>query len=708
MRQRAGVMLEAVFSALGIWGALGCVVTAFGWELPLAPLAVFCTLFALVTAVFRLDGKRYWAYMGCAAALLAFSWVGDAAVAAGMRELAYAVTKDYRVCYPQAPLLFSHGLTGPVPALSFLWWLAAALLLLSSLLRRWFWPQVLLTLPLLCLPLAVTRAPGALPLLALGVFWLTALCTARFRRRDPARAVVLQVYFGALSALFLILVGCLAGDAGAARPPWALHLQREVLSWGERLGGQLTATTENVPAAAAAPVRQNGRVDLSRQGPRSYTGRAMLELDTDYQGILYLRGTVSGAYTGSGWETPAETSEIQALYFPARTAAGDTWTATLTPRGDGTGVAYLPQYPWILEGAEMQGDRLALAVKTPYTVTFRPQAQRASLSLSGTLAEEEAAYAQNLAPWTDLPSGTEAALRAWAQEQGLETAGTPAQTAQRVADAVRAAAYYDLQTPRQPPEEDFALYFLTTARRGYCVHFATAATVLLRALGVPARYVQGYVLSSSGGVQMVPDSAAHAWVEYYVPGTGWLMLDATEGARAAVDGAVPAAAQSGENTLPQQTPAASGAAQQETPTVRFGTSGPEIQGAAAQSGLNGQTKQLLRELWRRFWAIPALLALAGLLELRRRWVLWRRKRPPQSRTRAVLKSWRRQELLCRGTPPPGPRARCLAEKAKFSNHGITEQELGEMLELEHQRARLCAAENGPLRRLADRWLLCLY
>lgn len=708
MRQRISAMTAAALSGLGVWGALGCVVTAFAWELSLAPLAFFCVLFALLTAAFSFCGKKYWLYIGCAALVLVFSWHWDTAVATGMEELAYAITKDYRVCYPQVPLLFSHGPSDPIPALSFLWWLAAALLVLSSVLRRWFWPQVLLTLPLLCLPLAVTRAPGALPLLALGVFWLTALCTAGSKRREPVRAAGLQLYFAVLSALFLVAVGGLAGEAGTARPPWALQLQQNVLSWGERWGGRLTETVQNVPAAVPVPVRQNGRVDLSRQGPRSYTGRTMLELETGYRGVLYLRGAVSGAYTGGGWETPAETSETEALYFSAEAADGDTWTAKLTPRGDGTGVAYLPQYPRLLEGARMQGDQLALAAGS-YAVTFRPGAEQRRVPLRGSLAEEEAAYAESLTPWTELPSETKAALRAWAQAQGLEAGGGPQQTAQRVADAVRTAAYYDLETPRQPAEEDFALYFLTTSRRGYCVHFATAATVLLRALGVPARYVQGYVLSSHGGVQMVPDSAAHAWTEYYVPGTGWLVLDATEGARAAAEGSVAAPApQSMANGPRQEMPASSSRAEPEPPTVRFGTSGPEVQGAAAQKGWSEQATRLVRGLWRRFWAVPAALALAGLLWLRRRWVLLLRKRPPKSRSRAVLKSWRRQELLCRGEAPPGPEARRLAERAKFSNHPITQQELAEMLELERRRARLCAAEDGLLRRLVDRWLLCLY
>ena len=46
---------------------------------------------------------------------------------------------------------------------------------------------------------------------------------------------------------------------------------------------------------------------------------------------------------------------------------------------------------------------------------------------------------------------------------------------------------------RQPAQEDFAVYFLTEGKRGWCMHFATAAACMLRALDVPARYVSGYV-----------------------------------------------------------------------------------------------------------------------------------------------------------------------------------------------------------------------
>lgn len=72
--------------------------------------------------------------------------------------------------------------------------------------------------------------------------------------------------------------------------------------------------------------------------------------------------------------------------------------------------------------------------------------------------------------------------------------------------------------------------FLQT-RRGYCEHFATAMVMLLRELGIPSRYVLGYLpgREQEDGSWTVDRSAAHAWVEVYFPGHGWVEFDPTPG-----------------------------------------------------------------------------------------------------------------------------------------------------------------------------------
>ncbi|MCM1090980.1 MAG: transglutaminase-like domain-containing protein [Butyrivibrio sp.] len=102
---------------------------------------------------------------------------------------------------------------------------------------------------------------------------------------------------------------------------------------------------------------------------------------------------------------------------------------------------------------------------------------------------------------------------------------------------------------------DYISHFLLNSKRGYCAHFASAGTMLLRNMGIPARYVEGYAFSyasvleagtlveeaayedyydgysflgKTGLVEMeIPDAYAHAWVEIYVAGKGWTVIDPT-------------------------------------------------------------------------------------------------------------------------------------------------------------------------------------
>ena len=88
---------------------------------------------------------------------------------------------------------------------------------------------------------------------------------------------------------------------------------------------------------------------------------------------------------------------------------------------------------------------------------------------------------------------------------------------------------YDEQPPRPvglPPLVDFVVRTHT----GYCQHFAGAMTVMLRMLGVPARVAVGFTAGTwKSGVWTVTDYQAHAWVEAWFAGYGWLTFDPTPG-----------------------------------------------------------------------------------------------------------------------------------------------------------------------------------
>lgn len=98
-----------------------------------------------------------------------------------------------------------------------------------------------------------------------------------------------------------------------------------------------------------------------------------------------------------------------------------------------------------------------------------------------------------------------------------------------VAYYISHAAVYNLDYNRALDESENAVVsFLTEYKEGVCRHYAASAVMLYRALGIPARYTIGYVADAEAG-KFVPVSAAnaHAWVEIYVNGIGWVMVEVT-------------------------------------------------------------------------------------------------------------------------------------------------------------------------------------
>lgn len=95
---------------------------------------------------------------------------------------------------------------------------------------------------------------------------------------------------------------------------------------------------------------------------------------------------------------------------------------------------------------------------------------------------------------------------------------------------------YEEAEPTFNGTNDFLKFTLEQKKSGYSPHYATAATLMLRYLGVPARYVEGYFLSSKEAAEyeenqeiLLTEGHAHAWTEYYMDGIGWIPFEVTPG-----------------------------------------------------------------------------------------------------------------------------------------------------------------------------------
>lgn len=133
--------------------------------------------------------------------------------------------------------------------------------------------------------------------------------------------------------------------------------------------------------------------------------------------------------------------------------------------------------------------------------------------------------------YTQVPEATRQMLEGFS---GLPQLATLKEKVVYVRRQLHDACTYSLTPGVLPAGKDFTEYFLTENKMGYCMHFATAATLMLRSLGVPARYVEGYIAvpgnfrgTGDGFEAVVRDHQAHAWTEVYLDGFGWVPVEMT-------------------------------------------------------------------------------------------------------------------------------------------------------------------------------------
>jgi transglutaminase-like putative cysteine protease len=158
---------------------------------------------------------------------------------------------------------------------------------------------------------------------------------------------------------------------------------------------------------------------------------------------------------------------------------------------------------------------------------------RVSATLSNASVVQLEKSGTNYPQWVtnrylQLPDTITARTRRLAQEI---TGGydNPYDKAVAVTNYLRANIHYSQTIPNPPPNQEIIDWFLFDLRQGFCNYYATAEVILLRAVGIPARwnvgYAEGQVLQD--GSFIVRQRDAHAWPEVYFPDYGWVEFEPT-------------------------------------------------------------------------------------------------------------------------------------------------------------------------------------
>lgn len=407
-------------------------------------------------------------------------------------------------------------------------------------------------------------------------------------------------------------------------------------------------------------------LDLADTPEQSSLDQTILYVTSTQSGHFYLRSRSYGSYTGSGWsQAPDYPGErIPAFSAQAIAASENSVGGKMEIRLESAdpSVMYIPYYSTL----DYDTEAGIGGGSSRYSVDFFTyNSGYSSLSLPSELRDMELSYRQFVyANYLSLPDSTRASLQELASQNSLSGDGVY-ETIALVAEYVRSRCPYNINT--QPyPSEDYALYFFTQATEGYCIHFATAATAMYRALGLPARMVAGYAFEAeAGAAAQVLGENAHAWTEVYIDGLGWLPVEVTPGS---YEG--PALGGLDEEELEQPaSPSPSGqndgAAQEASPQPTEG---------AENSAPSEARERRSPGPWMLAAVLPVLLILFGFLRYRIKRRLWRQNLG-SGKNKAALTAWRCAKRICGYGAAMPEEIQAAAQKAFFGRGLDSREEL---------------------------------
>ena len=264
------------------------------------------------------------------------------------------------------------------------------------------------------------------------------------------------------------------------------------------------------------------RVDLRNRG--DLTDAPLVEVPADSPPLW--RSGVYTTWDGAAWSVDGSLRRVAGPPHVVATADGPTRTDRVRVERRADGVVWAPGPVLQVDGpGRVFVDQLgAVRARTApgYTVTsavVRPSVE--DLRAASGADEDDPR-------WRELPAGVPPRVVAL----GRELAGGAASRVDAVLAVERwlaANARYDLDSPVPVPGEDAVDRFLFVDRVGFCEQFAAAEVLLLRAAGIPARFVTGlaYGVEAGEGRRTFRQKDLHAWVEVFHPGVGWVASDPT-------------------------------------------------------------------------------------------------------------------------------------------------------------------------------------
>lgn len=662
-------LVSMVLSFCISFAGVMCLQSAFALQVNISQLVLGCVISAVV---FSVGFTVKWWYASLVPVLAAAGWLWyKGKLLPSVEALVYQLSAVYNNAYGSGVVYWSE--TAPQGADTTL-----ALCLMGCIVAfvcAWvicrrktaFFALLTAALPVTaCFVVTDTvPAPKYLYWLFAGVTLL--LLSQLTRRKDPKKGNLLTVLAAVPVVLAVAVLFWSVPQDTYRGQERAEQIMQNVQSWVEDLGEQGPAGTSTA-VQQTVELDKKGRLVQTHTPVMTVSARSNLSSEQDKTETLYLRQQGFQTYDGTSWSNEWGND----IYGWIRWDQMEQTAQVMVTTRDQHLMKFVPYYAKNLidpaEGPNTQEDVVinfmgfAENLQSEYGYTFYLYQLKEGAG-SNAIDQEDGFHIEFP---IGIPSPDAIALPGktveWAEDVVaplIADRHTVQDRAEAIGAYVRGLARYDKNTARMPAgETDFARWFVEEAESGYCVHYATTAAVLLRAAGIQAQYVEGYVtrVDLYGTAATVYEDQAHAWVEYYDPAVGWRVLEATPSEGVPTHIRVP---------------------QGQTPNSPQEPLTPPEQNTPQQNPQQGQTKSLWKG-W--FWILGALaLVMAVILQWQLRLRHLRRRLSRGTANQQAVQLWREIARLSKlRKRRPRQALYDLAQKAKFSQHALTEEELQQL------------------------------
>lgn len=602
-RSPAPLIIKYILAAAGCIGSAVCFLSCFdvgaGTAAPVITAIVACAVFTLALNMkSSLSGK---ASVGAAAFFLLLTFVFRYEICAGIANTVNIYLYNIREQFSKEPLIpiAEPELAGYHTTVFFVF-LTALLSMITAYLSSRSGYAVGMCIPLLAPPAAAMMfgfEPNYVAFAAVVAVCAAAIAMeisssgkANAKRRSSAvfysgltAAVLAAAVFGAV-VLYVKL-------SGYSRPEELDKLYDSITGYVEK--GEMQSAINDIVIVAVKKTIHTGAINHGKLGEFSdisFDNETVLQVTIPKSDeTIYLRGFVGSVYTGRSWERLSAPKQRQLNSIINNfTVEGlsplllDGYNLKLSsenlPRyktglpkqnfsvkniSAGSDYLYMPYnlVPESVSHYAVRDDGSFRGGKSSYVGQFYdPVAYYGyqilflkKWSIPAALAVDEGAYRNFVYEnYTDIPENFAFAEEIFGEDYYRYITAEDGQTGKSTLKEItvfnrklyyikkwlRENCEYSLSAGRLPYGEDFVNYFLEN-RKGSCSHFASAAAIMCRYAGIPARYVEGYIIKPGdfpSNVRAgetadvdVTDARGHAWVEIYIDGFGWYPVEFTSG-----------------------------------------------------------------------------------------------------------------------------------------------------------------------------------